>query len=139
MAVSLGTGTSGSQGSEAMEGVVKTPWWALGFGPGSLHLWLIETLGVGLTSGLSSQHWSCCPVISDSRFQTLQPKGKQMAQPQPLGLAEIHPVAVVQSVPGAHPVPMYAYSIKDSSCRKVSSPQAPPSLLRAQIPPRGKR
>lgn len=122
-----------------MEGVMRTPWWALGFGPGSLHLWLVETLGVGLTLGLSSQPWSCCPVISDSLFQTLQPEEPQMVQAQALGLAENQPVAVVQSVPGAHPVPMYAYSIKDSSCRKVSSSQAPPSLLRAQIPPGSKR
>ncbi|XP_015980463.1 protein PML isoform X8 [Rousettus aegyptiacus] len=59
-------------------------------------------------------------------FDVDLPKGKQMAQPQPLGLAEIHPVAVVQSVPGAHPVPMYAYSIKDSSCRKEVSNTATP-------------
>lgn len=122
-----------------MEGVVRTPWWALGFGPGSLHLWPVETLGVGLIPGLSSQPWSCCPVISDSPFETLQPERSQMAQAQAPGLAEIQPMAVVQSVPGAHPVPMYAYSIKDSSCREVSSPQAPPSLLRAQIPPGSKR
>ncbi|XP_024896163.1 protein PML isoform X2 [Pteropus alecto] len=54
------------------------------------------------------------------------PEGPQMVQAQALGLAENQPVAVVQSVPGAHPVPMYAYSIKDSSCRKEVSNTATP-------------
>lgn len=58
-----------------------------------------------------------------------------MAQAQPVGLAECQPAAVVQSVPGAHPMPMYAYSIKDPSHREVSSPQRPPPLPRIQIPP----
>lgn len=51
-----------------MEGVGRTPGpqEALGFEPGSLRLWLVEPLGVGLTPGPGSQHWSCCPVISDS-------------------------------------------------------------------------
>ncbi|XP_023380154.1 protein PML isoform X4 [Pteropus vampyrus] len=54
------------------------------------------------------------------------PEEPQMVQAQALGLAENQPVAVVQSVPGAHPVPMYAYSIKDSSCRKEVSNTATP-------------
>ncbi|XP_008014126.1 protein PML isoform X1 [Chlorocebus sabaeus] len=37
------------------------------------------------------------------------------AQAQALGLAEAQPMAVVQSVPGAHPVPVYAFSIKGPS------------------------
>lgn len=44
-----------------------------------------------------------------------------MAQPQTPRLAETQPVAVVQSVPGAHPMPMYAYSIKDPSHREEFS------------------
>nr|ABB59727.1 promyelocytic leukemia protein [Saguinus oedipus] len=40
------------------------------------------------------------------------------AQAQVLGLAEAQPVAVVQSVPGAHPVPVYAFSIKGPSYRE---------------------
>ncbi|XP_045387736.1 protein PML isoform X2 [Lemur catta] len=51
----------------------------------------------------------------------------QMQAPaQALGLAEAQPVAVVQSVPGAHPVPMYAFSIKDSSYREEVSNTATP-------------
>lgn len=94
---------------------------ALGFGLGSLYLWLGEALGIGLTPGQGSQPLSCCTVISDFPFLTLQPVGAQMAQAQALGPAEVQPVAVVQSVPRTHPVPMYAYSIKDPSCREVSS------------------
>ncbi|XP_036763633.2 protein PML isoform X6 [Manis pentadactyla] len=45
----------------------------------------------------------------------------QRAQAQVPGLAETQPVAMVQSVPGAHPVPVYAYSIKDSSFREEVS------------------
>ncbi|CAK7301447.1 Protein PML [Vulpes lagopus] len=33
-------------------------------------------------------------------------------------LAETHTVALVQSVPGVHPVPVHAYSIRDPSCRE---------------------
>ena len=62
-----------------------------------------------------------------------------MAQAQALGLADTQPVAVVQSVPGAHPVPVYAYSIKEPSCRQVSSPQPLPPVLRPQTPPGCKR
>ncbi|XP_008049374.1 protein PML [Carlito syrichta] len=40
---------------------------------------------------------------------------RPQAQAQALGLTEAQPVAVVQSVPGVHPVPVYAFSIKDSS------------------------
>lgn len=49
---------------------------------------------------------------------------------QALGLAEAQPVAVVQSVPGAHPVPLYAFSIKGSSYSEVSLYPAPASLRR---------
>ncbi|XP_016057217.1 PREDICTED: protein PML isoform X4 [Miniopterus natalensis] len=54
------------------------------------------------------------------------PAGAQIAQAQALGLAEAQPVAMVQSVPGTHPVPMYAYSIKDPSCREEVSNTAMP-------------
>ncbi|XP_017403525.1 protein PML isoform X3 [Cebus imitator] len=42
-------------------------------------------------------------------------------QAQALGLAEAQPVAVVQSVPGAHPVPVHAFSIKGPSYREEVS------------------
>ncbi|EPQ18033.1 Protein PML [Myotis brandtii] len=58
------------------------------------------------------------------------PAGAQIAQVQALGLAEAQPVAVVQSVPGTHPVPMYAYSIKDPSCREEVSNTATPQKRR---------
>ncbi|KAG8514631.1 Protein PML [Galemys pyrenaicus] len=52
------------------------------------------------------------------------PEEEQRIQVQPPELAESQSVAVVQSVPGAHPVPIYAYSIKDpSSVEEVSTPQ----------------
>ncbi|XP_037358032.1 protein PML isoform X3 [Talpa occidentalis] len=52
------------------------------------------------------------------------PEKVQGVQVQPSELAEAQPVAVVQSVPGAYPVPLYAYSIKDPSSREeVSTPQ----------------
>ncbi|XP_008567887.1 PREDICTED: protein PML isoform X3 [Galeopterus variegatus] len=46
---------------------------------------------------------------------------KAQAQAQALGLAEAQPMAVVQSVPGAHPVPVYAFSIKGSSYGEEAS------------------
>nr|KAF6393276.1 PML nuclear body scaffold [Pipistrellus kuhlii] len=58
------------------------------------------------------------------------PVGTQIAQVQALELAEAQPVAVVQSVPGTHPVPMYAYSIKDPSCREEVSNTATPQKRR---------
>ncbi|KAM5337664.1 protein PML isoform 2-T2 [Glossophaga mutica] len=54
------------------------------------------------------------------------PEGPQMAQVQALGLADAHPMAMVQSVPGAHPVPVLAYSIKDLSCRQEVSTTTTP-------------
>ncbi|XP_054421109.1 protein PML isoform X2 [Pteronotus mesoamericanus] len=57
-------------------------------------------------------------------FDVNLPEGPQMAQAQAPGLVDAQPVAVVQSVPGAHPVPMYAYSIKDPSCRQEVSTTA---------------
>ncbi|CAK6432712.1 unnamed protein product [Pipistrellus nathusii] len=58
------------------------------------------------------------------------PVGTQIAQVQALGLAEAQPVAVVQPVPGTHPVPMYAYSIKDPSYREEVSNTATPQKRR---------
>ncbi|KAM7156002.1 protein PML isoform 4-T4 [Molossus nigricans] len=59
-------------------------------------------------------------------FDVDLPVGAQMAQAQALGPAEVQPVAVVQSVPRTHPVPMYAYSIKDPSRREEISNTATP-------------
>ncbi|XP_012603686.2 protein PML isoform X3 [Microcebus murinus] len=51
----------------------------------------------------------------------------QMQAPaQALGLAEAQPVAVVQSVPGAHPVPTFAFSIRDASYGEEVSNTATP-------------
>ncbi|XP_029806046.1 protein PML isoform X3 [Suricata suricatta] len=42
------------------------------------------------------------------------------------GLAEPQTMALVQSVPGVHPVPVHAYSIKDPSCREdICNPVTP--------------
>ncbi|XP_007197796.2 protein PML isoform X3 [Balaenoptera acutorostrata] len=53
-------------------------------------------------------------------FDVDLPEEAQRAQVQVPGLA------VVQPVPGAHPVPLYAYSIKDPSCREEVSNTATP-------------
>ncbi|XP_045141750.1 protein PML isoform X2 [Echinops telfairi] len=52
---------------------------------------------------------------------------EQQAQEQALRQAEAQPMAVVQQEPGAHPVPLFAFSIKDPSLREEvsSSPTAP--------------
>ncbi|KAM5291731.1 protein PML [Ctenodactylus gundi] len=49
----------------------------------------------------------------------------QKVQAQALRLSETQPVAVVQSVPGVHPVPIYAYSIRSSLCGEEVSNTAP--------------
>uniref|UniRef100_A0A2K6MHT8 Protein PML n=1 Tax=Rhinopithecus bieti TaxID=61621 RepID=A0A2K6MHT8_RHIBE len=66
------------------------------------------------------------------------------AQAQALGLAEAQPMAVVQSVPGAHPVPVYAFSIKGPSYgedvsntttaqkRKCSQTQCPRKVIKME-------
>ncbi|XP_057579283.1 protein PML isoform X5 [Hippopotamus amphibius kiboko] len=53
-------------------------------------------------------------------FDNDLPEEVQRAQVQAPGMA------VVQPVPGAHPVPVYAYSIKDPSCREEVSNTATP-------------
>ncbi|XP_013215170.2 protein PML isoform X4 [Ictidomys tridecemlineatus] len=59
-------------------------------------------------------------------FDVDLPDEAQRVQAQALGLAEAQPVAVVQSVPGAHPVPLYAFSIKGSSySEEVSNTTTP--------------
>ena len=54
-----------------------------------------------------------------SYFRTSQPEEMQRARAQAPGPAETPVMALVQSVPGVHPVPIHAYSIKDASCREV--------------------
>ncbi|XP_008706717.1 protein PML isoform X3 [Ursus maritimus] len=44
------------------------------------------------------------------------PEEMQRTQAQAPGLAETQTVTLVQPVPGVHPVPVHAYSIKDASC-----------------------
>ncbi|XP_045704432.1 protein PML isoform X2 [Phyllostomus hastatus] len=57
-------------------------------------------------------------------FDINLPEGPRVAQLQALGMVDAQPMAVVQSVPGAHPVPVCAYSIKDPSCRQEVSTTA---------------
>ena len=83
-------------------------------------------------------HWSTrevpCLVISDYFcFPTLQPEEVQRDQEQATGLA------VVQPVPGAHPVPVYAFSIQDPSRREVRCSPALASPSQAPDPTCGKR
>lgn len=51
----------------------------------------------------------------------------QKALAQDSELAETQPMTLVQPVPGVHPVPVHAYSIKDS-CREVRVSLPPPSI-----------
>ncbi|XP_045755676.2 protein PML isoform X1 [Mirounga angustirostris] len=51
-------------------------------------------------------------------FDIDPPEETQRAQAQAPGLAETQTMSLVQPVPGVHPVPVHAYSIKDSSCRE---------------------
>ncbi|OBS67147.1 hypothetical protein A6R68_04330, partial [Neotoma lepida] len=50
-----------------------------------------------------------------------QPDEVQRAQAQALKLSKTQPVAMVQSVPGAHPVPVYAFSMKGTTYREEAS------------------
>ncbi|KAM6149903.1 protein PML isoform 3-T3 [Erethizon dorsatum] len=54
-----------------------------------------------------------------------QPNEAQKAQAQALGLPEAQPAAVVQLVPRAHPVPIYAFSIRSPSSGEVSNATCP--------------
>uniref|UniRef100_A0A8C8UM73 Promyelocytic leukemia n=1 Tax=Peromyscus maniculatus bairdii TaxID=230844 RepID=A0A8C8UM73_PERMB len=48
---------------------------------------------------------------------------EQRTQAQALRLSKTPPVAVVQSVPGAHPVPVYAFSMKEGSTYREEASQ----------------
>ncbi|XP_036047581.1 protein PML isoform X1 [Onychomys torridus] len=56
-------------------------------------------------------------------FDLEQPNEVQRAQAQALRLSKTPPVAVVQSVPGAHPVPVYAFSMKEGSTYREEASQ----------------
>lgn len=49
-----------------------------------------------------------------------QPKEVQSVQAQALELSKTQPVAMVKTVPGAHPVPVYAFSMQGPTYREVS-------------------
>nr|XP_045016891.1 protein PML isoform X4 [Jaculus jaculus] len=66
---------------------------------------------------------------SGESFDVELPSEVQRTQNQALELTETQPVAVVQSVPGVHPVPMYAFSIKSPSYREEAS-QTPTLMKR---------
>ncbi|CAH6870585.1 Pml [Phodopus roborovskii] len=55
-----------------------------------------------------------------------QPNEMQREQAQVLNMSKTHPVAVVQSVPGAHPVPVYAFSMKGPTYREEASQTVTP-------------
>ncbi|XP_052044153.1 protein PML isoform X2 [Apodemus sylvaticus] len=50
-----------------------------------------------------------------------QPKEMQRVQAQALELSKTQPVAMVKTVPGAHPVPVYAFSMKGRTYREEAS------------------
>lgn len=54
------------------------------------------------------------------------PSEVQRTQAQALDLSETQSMTVVQSVPGAHPVPVYAFSIKDPTYREEASQTTKP-------------
>lgn len=55
-----------------------------------------------------------------------QPKEVQRAQAQAMELSKTQPVAMVKSVPGAHPVPVYAFSMKGPTYREEASQTVSP-------------
>ncbi|XP_076781648.1 protein PML isoform X2 [Arvicanthis niloticus] len=55
-----------------------------------------------------------------------QPKEVQRAQAQALELPKTQPVAMVKSVPGAHPVPVYAFSMKGPTYKEEASQTVSP-------------
>lgn len=54
-------------------------------------------------------------------FDLEQPNEVQRAQVEALNMSKTQPVAMVQSVPGAHPVPVYAFSMKAPTYREEAS------------------
>lgn len=56
-------------------------------------------------------------LLLTQHFPSFQPDETQKIEG--LGLVDAQSMAVVQPEPGAHPVPLYAYSIKDQSNGKV--------------------
>uniref|UniRef100_A0A8C0XNJ2 Protein PML n=1 Tax=Castor canadensis TaxID=51338 RepID=A0A8C0XNJ2_CASCN len=75
---------------------------------------LISCITQGTDAALSRRASPESVSTPKEPFDVELPNEVQRAQAQALGLAETQPVAVVQSVPGAHPVPVYAFSIKGS-------------------------
>lgn len=71
-----------------------------------------------------------------SCFWTSQPEEMQRTQAQAPGLAETQTVTLVQPVPGVHPVPVHAYSIKDASCGEVRFSPPPTSIPGGPVPTR---
>ncbi|VTJ65367.1 Hypothetical predicted protein [Marmota monax] len=63
---------------------------------------------------------------------TSQQHEAQKVHAHALGLAEAQPVAVVQSVPGAHPVPLYAFSIKDPPYSEETSNTTTPKKRKSR-------
>lgn len=61
--------------------------------------------------------------IPRDSFDLEQPSEVQRTQAQALRLSKTPPVAVVQSVPGAHPVPVYAFSMKEGSTYREEASQ----------------
>ncbi|XP_028630371.1 protein PML isoform X2 [Grammomys surdaster] len=59
-----------------------------------------------------------------------QPKEVQRAQAQALELSKTQPVAMVKSVPGAHPVPVYAFSMKEAPTYKEEASQTSSPMKR---------
>ena len=70
-------------------------------------------LGVQGLTHLTTREVPCLVISDYFCFPTLQPEEVPRDQMQASGLA------VVQPVPGAHPVPVYAFSIQDPSLREV--------------------
>ncbi|XP_038178772.1 protein PML isoform X2 [Arvicola amphibius] len=54
-------------------------------------------------------------------FDLEQPSEVQRAQVEALNMSRTQPVAMVQSVPGTHPVPVYAFSMKAPTYREEAS------------------
>ncbi|XP_059768763.1 protein PML isoform X3 [Balaenoptera ricei] len=81
---------------------------------------LVSCITQGTDAALSRRASPEAARTPRDTFDVDLPEEAQRAQVQVPGLA------VVQPVPGAHPVPVYAYSIKDPSCREEVSNTATP-------------
>ncbi|XP_076978434.1 protein PML [Tamandua tetradactyla] len=82
---------------------------------------LVSCITQRTDAALSKRAGPEAPSTPSDPFDVDLPEEAQRAQVQTPGLDEVQSVPVVQPVPGAHPVPVYAFSIKAHSCGEEGS------------------